>query len=150
MFKKSLMLLCVLSASACTITQNIEPAELTKGSEICIIENTAVKADFLKEFTSALSSKSIAHRVVTPDSVPESCEWTATYLAKWSWDLRSYMAYAEIKVFHNGSLDGKAVYDSTGGSANSKKFIDTEPKIRELVNQLMQHKSAALFFRKYG
>lgn len=88
--------------------------------------------------------------MVTESSVPESCEWTSTYVARWSWDLALYMSYAEIKVFHKGSLDGEAKYDSTKGSANMGKFIDAEPKIRELVNQLMQVESASLFSRKYG
>ena len=91
-----------------------------------------------------------AYIVVDEASIPAECEWTATYLAKWSWDITIYMAYAEIKIFHNGNLDGEAVYDSTGGSGNMNKFIDAEPKIRELVNELMQMKSASLFNRYFG
>lgn len=136
--------------SACSITQNIEPAEITKGSELCIIENPDVREGFLKEFKSVLSSKGIAHRVVSESSVPASCEWTSTYVAQWMWDLSLYMSYAEIKVFHNGNLEGEAKYDSTKGGANMSKFIDAEPKIRELVNGLMQFKSASLFSRFFG
>ncbi len=150
MFKQLSVLAAATLLSACSITQNVEPAQITKGSELCIIENTEVREGFLKEFRSSLSSKGIPHRVVSETSVPESCEWTSTYVARWSWDMSLYMSYAEIKVFHNGSLDGEAVYDSTSGSANMSKFIDAEPKIRELVNELMKIKSASLFFRKYG
>lgn len=88
--------------------------------------------------------------MVNETSVPESCEWTSTYVARWTWDLSLYMSYAEIKVFHKGSLDGEAKYDSTRGGANMNKFIDSEPKIRELVNQLMQFKSVSRFFKRFG
>lgn len=136
--------------SACSITQNIEPAEITSGDELCIIENPDVREGFLREYTSALSSKGIPYIVVSEASVPESCEWTSTYIARWTWDLSLYMSYAEIKVFHKGSLDGEAKYDSTNGGANMSKFIDAEPKIRELVEQLIQINSASVFSRKFG
>lgn len=150
MYKKLLLLTSVALMSACTITQNIEPAEISKGSELCIIENSDVRAGFLKEFRSVLSSKGINHKVVGEHSIPKDCQWTVTYLARWSWDLALYMSYAEIKVFHNGRLDGEAKYDSTRGGANMGKFIDAKSKIRELVNQLMQFKSTSLFFRRFG
>lgn len=150
MYQNLSIILATILLSACSITQNIEPAEISKGSELCIIENPDVRDGFLKEYRSVLSSKGIPHKVVSENSVPSSCEWTSTYVARWSWDLSLYMSYAEIKVFHNGSLDGEAKYDSTKGGANMSKFIDAEPKIRELINQLMQIKSASLFFRAYG
>jgi len=150
MIKKLTLLAAVFAVSACSITQDIEPAHISKGSEICIIENTDVREGFLKEFKSALSNRNVPHRVVKPSNVPTSCEWTAKYVAKWSWDLSLYMSYAEIKIYHKGQLDGEAVYDSTGGSANTAKFIDAEPKIRELVDQLIQIKLSTLFFRAFG
>lgn len=150
MFKKISTLALIVLSSACSITQDIEPAEMPKGSELCIIENAEVREGFLKEFQAALSNKGIPHKLVKEDAVPESCEWTSTYIARWTWDVSLYMSYAEIKIFHKGSLDGEAKYDSTKGGANMSKFIDAEPKIRELVDTLMQLKSASLFNRKFG
>jgi len=57
------------------------------------------------------------------------------------------MVYAEIKVFYQGKLDGEAIYDARMGGANMNKFIDAEPKIRELVEQLIQQKQANNQFR---
>ena len=150
MTKNVLLAICALVVSACSINQSIEPAELSNGSELCIIENPNVRDGFLTEFESVLSSKNIPFKIVNRHSVPEGCEWTATYVARWSWDLTIYMSYAEIKVFHNGVLDGEAKYDATRGGANMNKFIDAEPKIRELVNKLMQYQSASLFFHFFG
>ncbi len=142
------ILIIVIGLPGCTITQYIEPAEVTKGSVLCIIENPAVRQGFLNEFQSVLASKGIAHRVVERGTVPDECNWTATYTAKWSWDLALYMSYAEIKVYYNGNLDGEAKYDATRGSGNLNKFIDAEPKIRELVEQLIREKSAFLYLRR--
>lgn len=147
---KLLILLSTVVISACSITQNIQSVEITKGSELCIVENLSVRKGFLEEFKSVLSSKGIAYQVVSESSVPTSCEWTSTYIANWTWDLALYMSYAEIKVFHNGNLEGVAKYDSTRGGANLSKFIDAETKIQELVNELMKFKSASLFGRVFG
>lgn len=147
-------LLAVIAASivisGCSIQQTIEKAELEKETELCIVENPAVREGFLTEFKAVLTSKNIPHRMVSASFIPVSCEWTTTYVARWNWDLALYMSYAEIKVFHKGNLDGKAIYDSTHGSASMGKFIDAEPKIRELVNQLMQFKTSSLFGYFYG
>ncbi len=150
MCKKIYFLFIVFFLSACTIKQTIEPAEITKNSEICIIENPAVRSGFLVEFKSVLSSKGIPFIVVSETAIPPGCEWTARYSARWAWDLALYMVYAEIKIFHNGNLDGVAIYDATQGSGNLSKFIDAEPKIRELVNELMTYKSAFWLGRTFG
>ena len=151
MYKKSMLIVIAsLLISACSIKQTVEPAEISKGSQLCIIENTDVRKGFLIEFKAALAKKQIPYQVVSEKSVPVSCEWTATYTANWTWDLALYMSYAEIKIFRDGSLDGEAIYDSRRGSANMDKFIDAEPKIHELVNELLQYNSAFLYSRSYG
>lgn len=142
---RTLALLVILLISSCSITQNIEPAQIVDGGELCIIENPAVREGFIVEFTAELARKGIAYRMVGQNPVPPDCLWTATYTARWSWDVTIYMSYAEIKVFSGGKLEGQAIYDATKGSANMSKFINAEPKIRELVDQLMQYQSAGLF-----
>lgn len=139
------LLLASMMVTGCSIKQTVEPAEIPEKTELCIIENTDTREGFLKEFQSTLSARGIQHRVVSERNIPQSCEWTATYVAKWTWDLALYMSYAEIKIFHNGNLDGEAIYDSTRGGGNMGKFIDAEPKIQELVNELMQFKSSSAF-----
>ena len=131
-----------LFLSGCTITQQVEQANISSDAEICIIENDAVRKGFLPELQNVLHEKDINHVVVDRNYANKNCEWTLTYTAHWSWDLALYMSYADIKVFKNGKLDGEAVYDSTRGGANMSKFIDAEPKIRELVEELMQRESS--------
>lgn len=151
MYKKLfLLLLSCFLVSACSIKQTIESAEVDKGSVICIIENPEVREGFLKTLESSLSSKGVPYKVVEASAIPESCEWTATYHARWTWDLALYMSYAHIQVFHKDKLDGQAIYDSTRGGGNMNKFIDAETKIRELVDQLIQYKLASYYRLMYG
>jgi len=127
--------------SGCAINQQVERAELSKDARVCIVENKDVRHGFLDELERVLQDKGIDYIVTDRSYANQNCEWSATYVARWSWDLALYMAYAEIRVYKNGVLDGSAVYDSTGGSANLSKFIDAEEKIRELVEELMQRES---------
>jgi len=139
--------LSLVGLSACSIKQKIDPIEVTSSTEVCIVENKDVREGFLKEFEKVLQQKQIKYRIVQELDAQNGCEWTATYTANWAWDLALYMVYAEIKVFYQGKLDGEAIYDARMGGANMNKFIDAEPKIRELVEQLIQQKQANNQFR---
>ena len=143
--KKVFVIVAAVVLSGCSIKQVVEKAEIPKEKLLCVVENKDVRVGFLKEFKRVLSRKSIPYKMINAYSVPPECEWTATYDARWTWDLALYMSYAEIKVFNNGRLDGKATYDSTRGGANMGKFIDAETKIRELMNELLHYKSSSLF-----
>lgn len=139
--------LSLVGLSACSIKQKIDPIEVTSSTEVCIVENKDVREGFLKEFEKVLQQKQIKYRIVQELDAQNGCEWTSTYTANWAWDLALYMVYAEIKVFYQGKLDGEAIYDARMGGANMNKFIDAEPKIRELVEQLIQQKQANNQFR---
>ena len=139
--------LSLVGLSACSIKQKIDPIEVTSATEVCIVENKDVREGFLKEFEKVLQQKQIKYRLIQELDAQNGCEWTATYTANWAWDLALYMVYAEIKVFYQGKLDGEAIYDARMGGANMNKFIDAEPKIRELVEQLIQQKQANNQFR---
>jgi hypothetical protein len=123
--------------SACTIMQEVNPVKLAAGSEVCIIENPEVRAGFVEEVRKSLLANGYRYRMMPPTAGPADCPITVTYTARWSWDLAMYMSYARLQVFENGTAAGNAVYDAMGGGGNLNKFIDAEPKIRELVTQLL-------------
>lgn len=131
------ILLTTTLLASCAIKQTVEPAEISNDAVVCIVENPAVREGFLAELTKILDEKKVNYRVVDKQE-SLNCEWTATYLARWNWDLALYMSYAEIKVFQNGQLDGEAIYDASMGAASLGKFIDAETKIRELVDSLIK------------
>ncbi len=126
----------VLVISGCTITQTVEPVFDLATNEICIIENPPVREGFLAELRSALQSKNARISVLGSDATIASCEVVVTYLARWKWDLALYLSYVEISVYRNGQRAGNALYDATKGGGRMDKFIDAEPKIRELVDEL--------------
>jgi hypothetical protein len=122
--------------AGCAIQQNVKPVGRFEGKEVCVIENAAVKYNFLTAFRKSLEGRGYTVKMLPPMAALRDCPVTATYTANWRWDLAMYMAYAEIKVFNNGQPAGEAVYNSLGGGANMSKFIEAETKINELVNQL--------------
>lgn len=142
--KKILVAVSILAmTTACSIKQRVDPVQVSNTDEVCIQKNPDVREGFLAEVEKVLTERQIKYRVINELNASEQCQWTATYTANWAWDLALYMVYAEIKVFHQGRLDGEAIYDARMGGANMNKFIDAEPKIRELVEQLIKQKQAS-------
>jgi hypothetical protein len=125
------------SLGACTITQEVKPATVAADTEVCVIENEAVREGFLSELQKSLTANGYRYRMLPSTATTSDCPVTLTYVARWSWDLTLYMSYARLQVFDNGQAAGDAVYDATQGGGNMSKFIDAEPKIRELVTQLL-------------
>ncbi|GIU36596.1 Sbal_3080 family lipoprotein [Shewanella schlegeliana] len=144
MKKLFVVLSALLLTSACSIKQRVDPVHVNNNAEVCIQKNPDVRDGFLQEMEKILVEKQIKYRIIEELDASQQCEWTATYMANWRWDLALYMVYAEIKVFHQGRLDGEAIYDARSGGANMNKFIDAEPKIRELIDQLIQQKQASV------
>ncbi|MXR70978.1 hypothetical protein GNT65_20175 [Shewanella sp. JBTF-M18] len=136
----------LMMTTACSIKQRVDPVQVSRSDEVCIQKNPDVRHGFLDEVEKVLTEKQIKYRVLDQLDASHQCEWTATYTANWAWDLALYMVYAEIKIFHQGRLDGEAIYDARMGGANMNKFIDAEPKIRELIEELIRQKQASLIW----
>jgi hypothetical protein len=131
--------IAALALSGCAITQQVEPVKLaeTQSQNLCVVHNSEVVQDgFHDVYLKVLERKGF--RV---DSLPDkadvrSCRLLTTYEAIYRWDLAIYLARADLRVFSEGKEAGRAVYDSLSGSANMNKFIRTEEKLTELVDQL--------------
>lgn len=135
--KKIILALAIcLVAAACSITQTVNPILEMNSGEVCVIENSAVRHGFIVELRNSLQAKNFAVRTLDPLATTNACHTVVTYNARWRWDLTIYMAYAEISVYQEGRMAGNALYDATSGSGRLDKFVDAEPKIRELVNEL--------------
>ena len=133
---------CIIAALAaaglggCAIHQNVRPVERFEAKEVCVIENPAVKFDFLPAYRRALEVRGYTVKMLPANAALRDCPIMTTYTANWRWDLAMYMAYAEIKVYNNGQPAGEAVYNALKGGGNMGKFIKGEEKIAELVTQL--------------
>ena len=130
----------ILFLSACAVTNLAEPASELKPyqGEICLIENPDVRPEFIESYKTLLAEKGFKPKVVPTGSAHNVCEVTSTYIGKWSWDFVAYMATAEIQVYKNGALVGKANYSSPRGgwSLTTKIYEKTEIKIKGMVEIL--------------
>jgi hypothetical protein len=130
----------IFFVSGCAITNIAEPAVELKPYQgtICLIENPAVRAEFIESYKSLLVKKGFTPELIPAGSALNSCEVTSTYIGKWSWDFVAYMATAEIKVYKNGALIGEATYASPRGgwSLTAKIYEETSVKISGMVENL--------------
>lgn len=137
-FRGGVLALVIGCVSACTIQQQITPVDRAVLADpvVCIIEDPAVRPGFLAEVLKALRDLGYSTQQLPPDASVTECATVMTYTARWSWDLTIYMSYARIVVYSDGAKAGEALYDATRGGGRLDKFIDAEPKIRELVEEL--------------
>lgn len=122
----------------CSIKQEVRPVHpADRGDrEICVRKNPKVREGFLLAYRARLETKGFSVKTVNADAPVTECRLTSTYTANWRWDLALYMAYAEILVYREGEVVGRAFYDSISGGGRLDKFIDATEKINELVDQL--------------
>lgn len=138
MVPRSVATLAALALAGCAITQQVTPVKLGSSTQdLCLVRNSEVVQDgFHDVYVKVLERKGFRVRSL-PDKAPvESCPLLATYEAIYRWDMAIYLARADLRVFADGKEAGRALYDSLSGGANMNKFIRTEPKLTELVDQL--------------
>lgn len=124
--------------SGCAITQDVTPFGLDRGAhDLCLVRNSEVVQDgFHDVYVRVLEKKGFNVRSLPDKAAVTSCPLLATYEAIYRWDLAIYLARADLRIFLDGKEVGRAVYDALSGGANMGKFIRTEPKLTELVEQL--------------
>jgi len=129
---------CVFALSGC-ITQTVEPLKTTQilPPEICMIaQSKGVRKSFTDTYRAALQEKGFTVKQLPIASNPSDCYLSTQYIARWTWDLTIYMSYVEIKVYEEGRLAGKALYDARKAGLALTKYIRAENKVRELVDEL--------------
>ena len=125
---------------SCAIRQEVIPFEPRGATEVCIIENPAVRAGFLREYRSALQGRGYSVRVVPEGSPADVCPVASSYVGLWSydwfWTSGVYLSLAEIHVFREGRFDAQAAFDTRKAPASLRRIVDAETKIQELVAEL--------------
>jgi len=136
--KAAAIICAAVLLGACAIRHDTTPITFAPSAarEICIIEHTPTRATFRDAYQNALQARGFIVRLVPANSPTNICPVTTTYIARWSWDFTIYMAYAEMRVFHDGRQVGQTVYDSRSGGMRLDKWIDAEEKVVEMVNDL--------------
>ena len=120
----------------CSIQQRIEPVSKRPDAPLCVVNNPGVRSGVLDSLLLTLSSRDVSYRLVHNRSAAQACDWALTYDARWSVDLGSYMSYAAIQVYRGGRPAGHAIYDARKGRGHPDKYVQVQPKIVELVDEL--------------
>jgi hypothetical protein len=146
MILRFLIATAVLTLSGCAITQDVVPNSLEqRHQELCLVRNSEVVQDgFHDVYVRVLEKKGFNVRTLPDKSPVTSCPLVATYEAIYRWDLAIYLARADLRIYADGKEAGRAIYDSLSGGANMNKFIRTEPKLTELIDQLFPKLKAFL------
>ncbi len=152
MSSRSLVALAVATLSGCSITQEVTPSGLDqRAQELCLVRNSEVVQDgFHDVYQRVLEKNGFKVRWLPDKSPVTSCPLVGTYEVIYRWDLAIYLARADLRIFSDGKEAGRAVYDSLSGGANLGKFIQTEPKLTELIDQLFPKLKAYLRLQSHG
>jgi hypothetical protein len=132
---KKLLVFCCLFLSACaSLEQNVKPVDV-ENLQLCVIENQAVKNDYLHKLKSALDQEGIKYTVAT-----NTCPLQLEYDASYAWDITIFLESTEIRILRDGEVIGQANYEVPGGrwSLNQEKFKKDEGTIRGLVKELFK------------
>ncbi len=146
MSSRTFLVAAVVALSGCSITQEITPSSLDqRAQELCVVRNSEVVQDgFHEVYERILQRKGFKVRWLPDKSPVTSCSLVGTYEAIYRWDLAIYLARVDLRIYADGKEAGRAVYDSLSGGANMNKFVRTEPKLAELVDQLFPKLKAFL------
>jgi hypothetical protein len=135
--------LALTALCGCATTQRVTALEKTPTDEVCIVENPAVRREFVMAYQRSLTQLGYRPRLLPPGSAVTDCPLTSTYVARWSWNgaradgYNLYMGYAEIRVFADGAQAGEALYDVAWGDRSREVLSqDARPKIHELTSML--------------
>ena len=64
--------IAVIALAGCTITQTVNPISIAAGSEICIVENSEVRAGFLDTVQQALTENGYRYRMLATGVRPRT------------------------------------------------------------------------------
>lgn len=134
---KTTLIFIFVILSGCSISTTIKPVD-SKISSLCILRNPKVLMDgFLPELKTQIEQYNIS-TIIVDDYSNSECKTKLEYTANWRWDIVMYLSYAELNVYENSTLLGRAIYDARWGSGRPDKFGPTANKLKTLTNPLFK------------
>lgn len=119
--------------SACAERQHlvrVSPVSMQEQRRVCIIENPAVKFDFLRLYQEGLQAAGFSPEMLPAGSPLAACPVTTKYVAYWSWDFRTFLQSAQLDVYRDGRPAGAAVFQAASSA------VDAPAAVRDLTRQL--------------
>lgn len=137
---------CLTLLGGCTSVQ-VQPVAANFGiHDVCIVNNPKVLvSDFVPVLRERFSRHGINTSVVDEGHTGQ-CLVTLTYTALRSWDIKPYLAHAELRLWFEGKQIAFAQYTLHGGAGfdiNFTKWRSTQKKMDPVIDQLLanQHGS---------
>ncbi|PNH91534.1 Sbal_3080 family lipoprotein [Vibrio diazotrophicus] len=132
MYKRIIILSLPVLLAACAAPKYTVEAisEENQSKEITIVKDEATREIFLDSMQEWCLDSAHKCTIVSDGTPPNSSELTLTYVARWSWDFRTFIADAQVKAYKNrekvGEVDFKAPNNTNPDKwGNDKKRIIT-------------------------
>ena len=125
---------------ACCTHVAVKPIDAAKHqiASVCIKENSKVQVvDFLAVVQEEFLNHGIETDVYTGD-LPENCQYRLNYTARRSWDIVTFLSYAELRLMYGTTTIGVANYRHSGGFALNK-WASTKSKMTPVIDKLLQN-----------
>jgi hypothetical protein len=129
----------ILLLSGCTAV-NVRPVETeSKIAHVCVKDcsDMCFEGDMMSIIRDGFDRHGITTQVYT-DNLPSECKYHLTYFCERTWDMATYMHYAELKLFDGQNQIGYAEYRLKGkGGFSLMKWESTKDKMDPVIDQLL-------------
>ena len=140
--KAKIALVATIAFSGCT-SVNVRPVDnVASLQNVCIVRNPQVTvSDFISVLQDGFNRHNVATTVVEQNQA-NTCDVTLTYTALRSWDFKTYISHAELRLWRAGRQIGSADYHLKGkGGFALTKWGSTKEKIDPVIDQLLTGKA---------
>ncbi len=137
MFKKALVLALPVVLAGCSAPKyTAEPiAQSNQSKEITIVKDNATRAVFLDSLQEWCLDTARKCTVVSDGTAPKADELTLTYVSRWSWDFRTFIADAKINAYKNDKKVGQVEFKAPN-NGNLDKFGTDTKRIESMIKIL--------------
>ncbi|HHF3071001.1 TPA: Sbal_3080 family lipoprotein [Vibrio diabolicus] len=142
MYKKLIILSLPILLAACAAPKYTVEAisEENQSKEITIVKDDATRDVFLDSVQEWCLDTAHKCTVVSDGTLPKSSELTLTYVSRWSWDFRTFIADAQVKAYKNSKKVGEVEFKAPN-SANSDKWGNDNKRIIAMIDLLFGKQS---------
>lgn len=126
------------AATGCTSRLvNPVPAGMSIAS-VCIEPNPKVAVDDFLEIVRAGFERNGISATVHTAPAPASCEYVVTYTARKTWDVTTYLSFAEIYIHRQGQRVALGHYHLRGGGGLAmNKWKSAKSKIDPVIDNML-------------
>ncbi len=135
---RSIVLVLSLLVCACTSVKVQSVDTSLPMLHVCIQRNTLVEvSDFLAVLQEGFERHGIGTEIYNANR-PRRCEYVLMYTALRSWDLKTYLSHAELRLLRSGQEIASADYHLRGkGGLSLMKFAGTKKKMDPVIDKLL-------------